>query len=636
MTTPTADNLIIARARTIAGFGNLVQKHERLERDLRAAITKRDAHAAVKQYEYLLPNDEAKIVTLTEEVAASAATIKAKLEAHDSNMLAKVAQGSSEMLQKAEALIADLMQRQDVGADYHSMVECILPDLWDTLFTVGGQVYRKVEGTQAVEKVPTEIATEEISRRLREMNMARIVGTAQEILRTSSDESVRMMVSPILRNWAAILRDTTENVRYVRTDETARFREDVIPCLIDGSLHMLDRRTGKWDVPMGPDDVVLYPAVNATSTGESRSLDLLVAHHFRTPEEVEAFYRTCGISLFGYGIPNLVFLLGAGGSGKDTLFNMMRAAMGESLSVSINSAALTGEDENGDLARLINARFAYCSMESAHSRDGSFSTATLKTLTSGGQNPITVRAKYARAAVNVTYRGSLWLFGNKAPNLAGSGDFDGLDRRLIIMPMQRPLDKKANPPSGFKSWEDAAIACAPVFAYRCLAAFVQWHESGAVGYSDSRLRIPDEWARLTEESLYAGSENGALRALFTHDPYHGLSVQAVMMIMSELHPRMLRSKLLDRLRDTMSKHYRFEDKGHMESVIRDGVEYLPVGVDPFKLAEMIDHERLVTIKVALNASGWDEQQARLTSEINRTMNKKYRQMIDGEWDNWGE
>jgi hypothetical protein len=303
--------------------------------------------------------------------------------------------------------------------------------------------------------------------------------------------------------------------------------------MIEGTEYpmLLDTVTGEYqtgsDIDLLSPISVLRPVPKLAYQGESRAIDAFVAHHFKTDAESKAFYEQCGISMFGSGITNLVFLHGSGGSGKDMLFSLMAATLGSS-AVNIPVAALTSNDERGSLTALNSARFAYCAFESSETwGDDALDPATLKSITSGGVNTLSVRPKYGREAIQVRFKGSLWLYGNQVPNLAGIGDFEGMSRRFSIMPLTEPLPKDDQPPHGFSNWESAIRACAPVFGYRCLMAFLNWIKEGKVGESDVRRRIPNKWAERSRTELNRGGRTGYLSSMLIPSPGVGMSVIAL-------------------------------------------------------------------------------------------------------------
>jgi hypothetical protein len=244
----------------------------------------------------------------------------------------------------------------------------------------------------------------------------------------------------------------------------------------------------------------------------------------------------------------------------------------------------------------------------------------LKSITSGGVNPITARAKYARTAVDIYYRGSLWLYGNRVPNLTGGGDFDGLDRRFMILPMTRKLPDVL-PPKGFNTWPEAVTACAPVFAYRCLSAFITWHEAGTIGYSDVRKRIPEEWRALSNEHLMAGSRFGFLRDLFMPSDT-GLKETTIFEVMGSIVKqegiRVGRSRFHDILKDTISDSARFDGLRHLEAEDRGGVRYLPVTVVPSTLHKLLDTLHITDALHALRKDGsWTPEVVETAHRFNR-------------------
>jgi len=527
------------------------------------------------------------------------------------------ATGHSAAIGQQAAALVELVANSEIDSVPDDLLAFACPDLHASYFQSRGGWYRRGPGGTLEQAVEEEVA-EQVHQACAERNIARIVGAAHAIAR--QDEDVPIDVAPVLRTWESHLKTYKNLYTHLPSDESVEIRDDLLPVVLDGASKILHRKTGKLtdEPPAGVN--VLYPAVTAATHGESRALDALVAHHFKTEEERSAFYQLCGISLFGYGIPNLVFLLGKGGSGKDALFSLMRAVHGDRHVCTVNAAALMSHDESNDLVRLQTARFALCSFESSHQFDGAFKPAVLKSITSGGQNPITARAKYAKTAVDIYYRGSLWLYGNRVPNLTGGGDFDGLDRRFTILPMVRKLPTDAPPPSGFATWPDAVVACAPVFAERCLSAFMAWHAGGAVGYSDVRKRVPAEWRAMSNEHLMAGSRFGFLRDLFMPSET-GLRETTVFEVMSAVFKqegiKVGRSRFLGILKDTISDSARFEGGRHMESEDRGGQRHLPLTVVPSTLHRLLDALHVIDALHALrNDGGWDPDMVEIAHKWN--------------------
>jgi hypothetical protein len=574
-----------------------------------------------------VPNKQAAIATAVETLDGITDTILDKIadeqQRAEERAQRTVAGPDAAYVTEARALIG-MLASSTVDVTPSDLLAVAAPEQVDRYVHSRGVWYRRT-GTGAIEAMIEDEIAEEVASVLQARQFGRVVGTALDIAKKESggddhDDGTPMSVVPVLRTWSSHMRTYTSLYEHLPSDESLRVCDDLFPVTIDGDPYTLHRKTGRLTVEPPPDCNVLYPAIVVQSSGESRALDDMVAHHFKTSDEVAAFYQTCGISLFGYGIPNLVFLLGSGGSGKDALFSLMRAVHGERLVCTLNALALMGHDEANDLVRLQSARFALCSFESAHRADGSFKPSNLKSITSGGQNPITARAKYAKAAVDIYYRGSLWLYGNRVPNLTGGGDFDGLDRRFMILPMQKRLPE-VQPPKGFSTWSEAIVACAPVFAHRCLAAFQQWHENGATGYSDVRRRIPDEWRELSHEHLMAGSRFGFLRDLFMPSDT-GLKETTIFevlgCVMKQEGIRLGRSRYHEVLRDTISDSARFDGLRHMEVEERGGVRYLPVTVVPSTLHKLLDSMHIPDALHALRTDmGWHADVVETAHRFNR-------------------
>ena len=574
-----------------------------------------------------IPGWEAKIEVLETKRQATCEQIGKKVKAATDDDAGRESSEAERAFSARAQGIIDVIAASNIDGNPEDMMSLMVPELYNKYVRCGG-VWYKMGAAGSVEQVNEFELIEEVHTTMADRQVVRVIATALELCR---GDDAPVSVVGVLKNWLSHLRSYTKAHEYLRTDESMRVCDWLFPMEVDGQPMVLDRKTGRLTNEPPEGCLVLYPAVTAASTGESRSLDAMVAHHFKTPEEVKTFYRTCGISLYGYGVPNLVFLLGSGGSGKDALFSLMRSVHGDKLTVMLNAQALMGQDESNDLVKLQNARIAMCAFESSHVFDGAFQPNTLKSITSGGMNPLTARAKYARAAVDIDFRGSLWLYGNHVPNLTGGGDFDGLDRRFMVLPMRKKLPRVA-PPAGFDAWPDAITACAPVFAHRCLEAYISWHVEGMPGFADVRERIPTSWAEFSASKLTAGSRFGFLTDIFQPDQY-GLKVETVLDVMSVLmkseRSKLPRSKFLQVLADTMRPGARFPDKKHMEpdDPRDDGTERLPLTVVESRLNRWLDPDvRNSALAPLAGDGGWDRGVAEanyvfMQSELARTLAK---------------
>lgn len=611
--------IVLTEVEADRGYTNLVTSTRSAIRDLRENLLWLDVNESNATLNRFVPTKQVAVAKAVGKIEDNLRAIenRRKHEQAEADRKAEtpVAGPDSGYVARAQTLI-DVIANSSVDVTPTDLLALALPDQAGTYVRCRGTWYKRGTSGYIEAAVEDEIA-EEVAQALQMQQFGRVVGTALDIAKAGE---VPLSVVPVLRTWSSHMKTYTSLYEHLPSDETMQVCDDLFPMMIDGNAYTLHRKTGRLTVDPPEDCKVLHPAIIANSSGESRALDDMVGHHFKTDDEIAAFYQTCGISLFGYGIPNLVFLLGHGGSGKDALFSLMRSVHSERLVCTLNALALMGHDEANDLVRLQSARFALCSFESSHHSDGSFKPSVLKSITSGGVNPITARAKYARSAVDIYYRGSLWLYGNRVPNLTGGGDFDGLDRRFMILPMTRKLPDVL-PPKGFNTWPEAVTACAPVFAYRCLSAFISWHEAGTVGYSDVRKRIPDEWRALSNEHLMAGSRFGFLRDLFMPSDT-GLKETTVFEVMGSIVKqegiRVGRSRFHDILKDTISDSARFEGLRHLEAEDRGGTRYLPVTVVPSTLHKLLDTMHITDALHALRKDGsWNPDVVETAHRFNR-------------------
>lgn len=594
----------IELAKDEKGLLNLCTSTQAAIRELQAEQDWLDTNESNPAQTRFVAAKQSKVLKATYKITDNVLAISTKLDEMAEKERAKeenAAGPDTEYVQRATALIG-VIANSTADVTPSDLLAMAIPEHVSKYVQSRGLWYERGPNGSVEQVIEDELA-EEIANALQAQQFGRTVGTALDIARNGE---VPLSVGPVLKTWSSHMRDYTRLYQSLPSDETMKVCDDLFPIVIDGANYTLARKTGQLTENPPDGCRVLYPAIIANSSGESRALDDLVHHHFKSDEEAEAFYKTCGLSLFGYGIPNLVFLLGRGGSGKDALFSLMRAVHSERLVHTINALALMGHDESNDLVRLQSARLALCSFESSHRADGSFKPSVLKSITSGGANPITARAKYAKQAVDIFYHGSLWLYGNRVPNLTGGGDFDGLDRRFMILPMTKKLPE-VPPPTGFTTWTEAIVACAPVFAWRCLNSFILWHKAGTPGYSDVRKRIPEEWRSLSNEHLMAGSRFGFLRDLFMPSAEQGLKQTTIYevlgAIMKQEGIRMGRSRFHDILKDTISDRARFDGKRHMEAEMFDGIERLPITVVPSALKKLLDVMNIGDAMHALNTDG---------------------------------
>ena len=603
--------------------------------ELRTKIAHAEANPQLVQAVHI-PGWQAKIEIAETKQEATMQQIRLKVAAMNKADDEKrpVSEAETQTNSLAAALI-ELVGSSMIDGSPEAMMRTMVPEIYQTYFRCGGRWYKR-DGIGRVEETDEATLSELLVRTMEERQVVRTIGTAVELC-LQDKEASPISARAVLKNWRSHLWSYTKVHNLLQTDESMDICNWLLPMEVDGNPKVLDRKTGALTDTPPEGCLVLYPAVTTASTGESRALDAMVAHHFKTQEEVDTFYRTCGISLFGYGIPNLVFLLGSGGSGKDALFSLMRAVHGEKLTVMLNSQALMGQDESNDLVRLNNARIALCAFESSHVFDGAFQPNTLKSITSGGMNPITARAKYARSAVDIHFKGSLWLYGNHVPNLTGGGDFDGLDRRFMVLPMRKRLPR-VPPPAGFDDWADAIKSCAPVFAHRCLSSFMQWNLDGLPGRSDVRDRIPKSWSDFSATKLTSGSRFGFLTDIFQPDPY-GLKVETVLDVMSVLmkseRSKLPRSKFLQVLTDTMSPDARFDGHKHMEpgDPQSDGHDRLPLTVVESRLHRWLDPDlRNLALAPLATDGGWQRELAEATYVILRSAMMQNARRYEGDED----
>jgi hypothetical protein len=612
----------------LKGYGNLVLKIKKLAGTLAAELEWMALYESNPSKHTFVPGKQAKIKKLQMDLEKAIQDVEKKSQKGDDEQveLSPVEKRAYSLIEVVLAA-GNVIDPSQPVIDSHAgqMLALCIPEVYERYIHNPTTKMWYVRSGPFLQQVDEAVVIDAVRDAWIKGGNGRIVGTAKRLARMNPD--IKPEVSTVLETWDRLAQDADNLYKGLEKRASLKIDQAYIPIEWMGTIHILNRTTGTIDADVLPEgSYVLLPPVKYSLEGESRALDELVAHHFKTEEEVNAFYRTCGISLFGYKVPNLVFLLGSGGSGKDMLFTLMRSVHGPEQTCEVNPLALKkGGEESNDLVRLDNARFALCSHESSSYGDGAFDPATLKTITSGGLNPIMSREKYGVRAVKVYYTGSLWLYGNKAPDITGNGDFDGMDRRFTIMPMTEKLPDKP-PPSGFTLWEDALLACSPVFAARCLESFIAWCAEGQKGKQDVRERVPNAWREMTDDTLVVGSRYGSLRKILFPDggdEEKGLLKSTIFDVLEVFFEKnggrnTPKSSYEDILQSVMPKECSFVGFNFMEPVERPGqrgVYALPLMFAPSVLEELVGGDAKVRVQHILKADpGWNREWAQTLYE----------------------
>lgn len=607
--------------KNLRGAGNILPKVQKLVANITAESLWLDEHGSDPAKHHYVPAKQTKIKKWQIELAKALHDLEVKA----GNIEEEKEPRELSLAEQKGLAIIDIIRMNDPIACHPSMMLAqLIPDVYNRFVRNGERWFIRHEGVYL--ELTTEAHVVDTVRNAWISTAAdRAVGTAKRQARMMGND-LAPDVPTVLDTWDRAAQNADSLFKFLPVQDDLKILDHLLPIQAGEHLFTLDRMTGEYLTTVPDGSHVLLPVVKVSDTGESRALDALVTHHFKTQPEVDAFYLTCGISLFGYGIPNLIFLLGSGGSGKDQLFNLMRSVHGSNLTCDINPLTLSGSDEANDLVRLQSARFALCSFESSSYADGSFKPAVLKSITSGGTNPLTARAKYAKEAVSISYTGSLWLYGNKVPDITGHGDIDGIDRRFAILPMTKKLPDVA-PPKGFNDWTSALESCSPVFAYRCMAAFVEWHKKGAPGKQDVRERILPAWRDASHDALVSGSKYGALRKILRSDGADEMSGLNEITIFDVLEhyfasnrkgSTVPRDYYMDILRSTMDRSCHFPGEGHMEAIERDGRRVLPLIFVPDALEASLSEEKRIAVHHILKKDpSWNESLARMKDKMFR-------------------
>jgi P4 family phage/plasmid primase-like protien len=287
---------------------------------------------------------------------------------------------------------------------------------------------------------------------------------------------------------------TSQRASMVRSmvDLLAKDRRALVPAAaLDPATHIIGAANGAIDLRTGallaPD-----PALRLTlNTGTMYDPDARAPLFERTVLEVFSgdaemagfLQRLLGYSLLGEPREDLfVIPYGSGANGKSTIFNAVRAVLGEYARVVKAEtfvgygagAASSAGGAREDLLRLRGARFVYI----GEPEEGAELRESLVKSVTGGE-PIPARGVYARSTIEILPTWTPFLPTNHRPIV--KGDDHGIWRRLMPVPFLRNFDKE---PGGKDPTRRQAVrAEAP--------GILRWIVQGALAYQRDGLRAPE-------------------------------------------------------------------------------------------------------------------------------------------------
>lgn len=199
-------------------------------------------------------------------------------------------------------------------------------------------------------------------------------------------------------------------------------------------------------------------------------------------EKVRYFQKLVGSALSAERHDEMLMLLrGIGNNGKSLLLEVLRQVFG-GYAETLSEDSLLGKNGFGeggrarsDLAKLVGARFVYCSETS---QGNQFREADIKRMTS--REPFPARAPFDKEDVNVVPSWRLVLVTNHLPRI--KGDDDGIWRRIADLQCPRNFDR------------DPKIKKDPYLADKCaneLSGILNWLIDGLKGYRAEGLKMPE-------------------------------------------------------------------------------------------------------------------------------------------------
>lgn len=418
-------------------------------------------------------------------------------------------------------------------------------------------------------------------------------------------------IIPVIKNWLAQMKNQEKLINHLQVT-TKPIADYFLPMIQTGTdpsepgdrplAGVLDLRTGGF-TEQSPDITtttvgkpVIYDPRVLFEGNRDHWITTFVKHHFPNKDHQKAFWQEMGILMFGYGIANICLLQGGQGSGKDSLMLAISTALSGN-TIAINPEAITEQGgETNDLARLGVARLAAVTFEGEKGRSRALSASALKSLASGGSTPQTVRAKYARQSSEIYYRGSLMMMSNFALNFGG-GDPDGIDRRLVVVPIQNRMPDIDPLHHGFLDYTSMIKESVPYFTAMALNAYWSWIRSGRKGQANANLRIPQEWIDLKEEGYREADRLRMLKDFlsYTTDPAEAtptnIVIEAVLEIVNGLDLKLHRTSVISKLSSLL---------GHPIHADANGMLPIRFHLDALKRATILPTLTTTTVQAMLS------------------------------------
>lgn len=322
-------------------------------------------------------------------------------------------------------------------------------------------------------------------------------GLAREIEEATADyrESLQKFYSRMLSSTAAMLYRIKNRLK-ARKATAHRWEEfDAKPNLFlcgNGVLDLADLRSGVRLIENRP-SLKLMRASDVLYDPDAKCpiWERTVRQIFGDDDEkVRYFQKIVGSALSAEKHDEMLLLLrGVGNNGKSLLLEVLREVFG-GYAETLSEDSLLGKNGFGeggrarsDLAKLVGARFVYCSETSQGNR---LREADIKRMTS--REPFPARAPFDKEDVNVVPSWRLVLVTNHLPRI--KGDDDGIWRRIADLQCPRNFDR------------DPKIKKDPYLADKCsneLSGILNWLIEGLRAYRAEGLKMPDTIAESVAE-----------------------------------------------------------------------------------------------------------------------------------------
>jgi putative DNA primase/helicase len=273
---------------------------------------------------------------------------------------------------------------------------------------------------------------------------------------------------------------------------------DADPWLFNVANGTLDLTTGTLR-PHDPDDLITR--ISPVSYDPEAALELwdsTLSYALDGEREVMDFLQLlAGASLSGAEVDHsIAFVHGPGASGKTTITEAIRSAMGDYAVTADFSTFLRKSVSSGPSPEILSLRGARLVTSVEVDKGQALAEGLVKQMTGG--DTVKARGVYARKAEEFTPTFTLWLVANDAPVI--DQDDSGTWRRMVRVPFDRVVPEDERDPTLKLRLKDPAIGGPAVLAW-LVKGCLKWQSLGMKMPQPERVKVATESYRESMDPL---------------------------------------------------------------------------------------------------------------------------------------